>query len=233
MSSAPPIPTTETVSPPRLSLLGQVWYETVRWTFTLLFSLRGGVRVTGREHIPREGGVLIVSNHLSFLDPIVIGLGVPRPMKYVTRATLFKPILAALLRSLGSVPIDREGGGTAGLKATLRLLKVGWVVLIFPEGTRSPNGELGPLKPGFAALTRARVPILPAAVVGTFEAWPRGQALPRAHPIRVHFDAPILPDSYASLSPDELTSLVLERLRTAQIQARASTHGSQDGASTS
>ncbi len=203
------------------SVLWRSYYECTRWALTLILSLRGGLRVTGRAHLPRSGGALILANHASFLDPVVVGISIPQPIRYVARATLFKPFLGPYLRSLGAFPIDREGGGTAGLRETLRELKAGQVVLIFPEGTRSSDGSVGPLKPGFAAMTRARVPIVPAAIAGTFEAMPRGGHWPRPHPIRVHFDAPILPEEYADLEPDALTNLIRGRLQKALNLARA------------
>jgi 1-acyl-sn-glycerol-3-phosphate acyltransferase len=171
--------------------LARVWYESIRWTSFGYMSLTGGYRVTGREHLPASGGVLLVSNHASFLDVFAVGVGCPRPLKYVARSTLFKPVIGPLMRSVGAFPIDREGGGTAGLRETLRCLKSGSVVLMFPEGTRTETGELGPVQPGMAALMRARVPVVPAGVAGTFEAWPRGRLVPRPHAIRIHFGPPI------------------------------------------
>jgi 1-acyl-sn-glycerol-3-phosphate acyltransferase len=202
------------------SRLALAWYAIVRLATSLYGGLTGGIRATGRENLPAAGGALLVSNHLSHLDVFVLGLGVPRPLNYVARSSLFVPPLGALIRSVGGFPIDREGSGTAGLKETLRRLKAGGIVLIFPEGTRSRDGELGPLKPGIAALARARVPIVPAAVAGTFEAWPADRAFPRAHPIRVHYGPPIPADVVASLTSDDLTALIERRIREAQVVAR-------------
>ena len=97
---------------------------------------------------PRPGGVLLVSNHLSHLDVFVLGILVPRPLNYVARSTLFLPLLGPLIRSVGGFPIQREGMGASGLKETLRRLRNGGIVVLFPEGTRSIDGELGELKPG-------------------------------------------------------------------------------------
>lgn len=186
----------------------------------LAFSVRGGIRVSGRENLPRSGGGLIVSNHQSHLDVFALGVASPRPLSYVARSSLFKPVLGPLIRSLGGFPIDREGSGVAGLKETLRRLRGGELVLIFPEGTRSPDGELGPLKPGIAALLRAGVPFIPTAVAGTFEAMPRDAVLPRSHPVHVHFSRPITPEEATGLSPDEITSRLREALLDAQRIAR-------------
>lgn len=202
------------------SRLALAWYSVVRLPASLYCALTGGFRATGRENIPATGGALIASNHLSYLDVVVLGLGCPRPLNYVARASLFRPPLGWLIRSVGGFPIDREGSGTAGLKETLRRLKNGGVVLLFPEGTRSPDGELGSMKPGFVALARAKVPIVPAAVAGTFEAWPRGRHLPRRHPIRVHYGPPIPPEQVAALKADELVALVRQQILLCQQAAR-------------
>lgn len=202
------------------SRLARLWYEATRLGVLYYCSLRGGIRVTGRGNLPRSGGGLIVSNHLSHLDVFVLGLGSPRPLSYVARSSLFKPVLGPLIRSVGGFPIEREGVGVSGLKETLRRLRGGELVLIFPEGTRSPNGELGPLKPGIAALVRAGVPFIPTAVAGTYEAMPRNQLLPRSHPIHVHYGPPIAPQDVAGLSPDELTARLRAGLLDAQQVAR-------------
>jgi 1-acyl-sn-glycerol-3-phosphate acyltransferase len=202
------------------SRLALAWYELVRLVTLLCAGLTGGIRATGRENLPRDGGALLVSNHLSYLDVFLLGLGVPRPLSYVARASLFVGPLAPLIRSVGGFPIDRDRSGAGGLKETLRRLKGGSMVLIFPEGTRSRDGAIGPLKPGIAALGRARVPIIPAAIAGTFEAWPAGRRLPRPHAVRVHYGEPIPPETVAALTPDELTALIAERIRESQRVAR-------------
>jgi 1-acyl-sn-glycerol-3-phosphate acyltransferase len=203
------------------SALGRLWYESVRLATLATLCLRGGVRVSGREHLPKRGGALIVSNHLSFLDVFVLGLGVPRRVSYVARSTLFKPLIGPFIRSIGAFPIEREGGGVSGLKETLKRLKASELVLIFPEGTRSPDGEIQPLKPGISALVRAGVPFIPAAVAGTFEAFPRGAFWPRAYPLWIHFGPPIPAGSLAGLGPEAITDRILAGMLAAQREARS------------
>ena len=143
--------------------------------------------------MPETGGVLLVANHLSFLDVFIVGIPLHRPLNFVARSTLFLPVLGFLMRSVGGFPIQREGIGVSGMKETLRRLRNGGIVTLFPEGTRSPDGELAPLKPGIAVLVaRAGVPFVPAGIAGTFEAWPRSRLFPRPHPIRVHYGLPSL-----------------------------------------
>jgi 1-acyl-sn-glycerol-3-phosphate acyltransferase len=203
------------------SRLGFYWYRMVQWYFSTLLSACYGLRVTGRKNVPEIGAAMLVSNHLSHLDVLVIGILLNRPLNYVARSSLFFFPLGPFIRSCGAFPIQREGIGAQGLKETLRRLKFGGIVTLFPEGTRSSDGELGELKAGIALLAaKARVPILPAAIVGTFEAWPKFHSLPSAYPIRVHFGTPIQPEEVGSMSPEGLTSLIRKRILECQVTAR-------------
>ena len=197
------------------SLLGRLWYDVSKPLFQLAFVLLYRVRCSGRERVPAGGGVLVVCNHQSQLDPPVIGLCCPRRMSYLARASLFgfRPF-AWLIYSYGAVPIDIEGSGLSGVKATLRLLKEGRVVLIFPEGARSFDGEIAPFKGGFAKLAvRAGASIQPAAIEGAFRAWPRQHRFPRRGTIHVHFGAPLMPDEIAGRGEEELVAEVEGRVR--------------------
>ena len=106
------------------------------------------------------------------------------------------------------------------MKETLRRVRKGGIVLLFPEGTRSRDGELAEIKSGISALAlRARVPVVPVAIAGTFEAWPRSRPFPRPHAIRIVFGAPITPDEILGLSGDALTTLIQSRIRACHHEA--------------
>jgi 1-acyl-sn-glycerol-3-phosphate acyltransferase len=189
------------------------WYRFVHYNFATWFAAIWGWRATGRDNMPRTGGVLLVANHVSFLDVFVLGIPLRRPLNYVARSTLFVPGLSWFIRSLGGFPIQREGMGAAGMKETLRRLRDGGIVTLFPEGTRSPDGQLGPLKQGIAVLVaRAGVPVVPAAIAGTFEGWPRWRLLPVPHPIRIHYGTPIRPEDIRGMDPQAVTALIRERI---------------------
>jgi 1-acyl-sn-glycerol-3-phosphate acyltransferase len=189
------------------------WYRFVQYVVATLFAALWSWRATGRDNLPRRGGVLLVSNHLSLLDVFVLGMPLQRPLNYVARSTLFIPGLSFLMRSVGGFPIQREGMGAAGMKETLRRLRSGGIVTLFPEGTRSRDGELGPLKPGIAALVaRAGVPVVPAAIAGTFESWPRKRLLPVPHPIRIHYGRPIQPEDLGGMESQAVTALIRDRI---------------------
>ncbi len=197
------------------------WYRMVQWFFSTILAAMYSLRATGRENIPDSGPIMLVSNHLSHLDVLVIGILLDRPLNYVARSTLFFWPLGGFIRSVGAFPIQRDGIGAQGLKETLRRLRMGGIVTLFPEGTRTPDGDLGELKAGIAMLAaRARVAVLPAAIAGTFEAWPRSRAFPVPHPLRVHFGEPISPEQIKSLGPDKLTAMIRERILACQDVAR-------------
>ena len=221
----PPFPWALMVAPPtsERTFASRAWYAFIRLlaiSFSLVYFR---IRCHGRHNIPKSGGVLVLSNHQSHLDPPLVGMVIPRRVNFVARDTLFKNrIFAALIHSLDAIPIDREGLGLAGLKETMRRLKRGEVVLLFPEGTRSPDGEVHALKPGFSALVqRTGVPILPIGLDGAYDAWPRGTPAPRSGPIHVVIGEPIPAEVAKTMDDRELVALVETRIRECHAQARA------------
>jgi 1-acyl-sn-glycerol-3-phosphate acyltransferase len=204
------------------SLPSRLWYEFLKRVLQLVAILGYRVRHSGLHHIPPEGGVLVVSNHQSHFDPPLVGIGCPRRMNYVSRDTLFRfAPLGWLLSSVDSIPIDREGIGLGGIKESLKRLKRGEMVLIFPEGTRSADGEIHPFRPGFTALAvRSKAAILPVAIDGAFAAWPRWKKFPGLGRIRVHFGEPILPGEFAGRDERDLLAEVERRVRECQARLR-------------
>jgi 1-acyl-sn-glycerol-3-phosphate acyltransferase len=205
------------------SLASRLWYAFIRaicWSIAFLFFRP---RVFHRERFPRTGGFLLLANHQSYLDPPLVGMIVPRQINYLARETLFKnKLFAWLIRSLDAIPIDREGLGISGLKETLRRLKRGEVVLLFPEGTRSPDGEMQPLKPGFSALVdRADVPIVPVGLDGPHEAYPRGAKFPRPAKIAMVVGEPIPASTAREMDDRDLVALVAQKLGELHAEARA------------
>jgi len=198
-----------------------VWYRLVQGFFSTILAATGGIRASGRSNLPDQGPVLLVSNHLSHLDVLVLGILLKRPLNYVARSSLFFWPLGPFIRSVGAFPINREGMGAEGFKETLRRVRSGGIVTLFPEGTRTEDGQLGEMKSGIARLVaRTHAPVVPAAIAGSFEAWPKSRAYPVPHPLRVHFGAPITTDEMANLDADQLTALIRQRILECQEVAR-------------
>ncbi len=199
-----------------------LWYETCRAVVRLVACFAWRLRYSGQEHVPASGGVLVVANHQSHLDPPLVGAGCRRQMHFLARVTLFdfRPF-AWLIHSLDAIPLDREGIGLSGVKETMRWLKQGNVVLVFPEATRTADGEIRPFKPGFAAMaTRAGAAILPTAIQGAYDAWPRSRRFPRTGTIHIHFGPPIFPEEAQTFDEHALVAEVERRVRDCQAMLR-------------
>jgi len=153
-----------------------------------------GIQVEGRENVP-SGGCLIVSNHVSFMDPTTVGWAVAREIYYLGRKSLFKPPFWSWFLPICNVlPIDRDGHDISGLRRIIKMLKESHAVLLFPEGTRSQDGTIQPAEPGAGMVAlKAGVEILPVRVFGTYESLSRHTKRLRFHPIRVVIGKPYLP----------------------------------------
>ncbi|RIK76639.1 MAG: 1-acyl-sn-glycerol-3-phosphate acyltransferase [Planctomycetota bacterium] len=206
------------------SLATRLWYGFLKFVCRLLALVAYRIRCYGREHLPTTGGVLLLSNHQSNLDPVIVGLTSNRRLNYMARETLFRfGPFRWLIHSLDAIPIDREGLGLAGLKETLKRLRRGEIVLMFPEGTRTRDGELASIKPGFCALARrGSVPLVPVAIDGAFQAWPRSQMLPRTGMLRVVYGPPLLPSEIEPLDDQRLIAEIERRMAACFEHARAS-----------
>jgi 1-acyl-sn-glycerol-3-phosphate acyltransferase len=154
----------------------------------LLFRLEG----RGTEYVPAQGPVLLVANHSSLLDPPLVGGVAPRQLSFMAKAELFRvPLFGALIRRLNARPVRREGADAGALRTALRVLQEGGVLLMFPEGTRGPEGALREPKPGAAMLAvMSGAPVVPVFIQGSGRAWPRGRTLPRPAKVRVTFGSP-------------------------------------------
>jgi 1-acyl-sn-glycerol-3-phosphate acyltransferase len=196
-----------------------VHYALSQLVFWYVFTLIFGFRCFGRDRIPRRGGCIIACSHQSFLDPIIVGFSSSRAVNYLARSTLFKnTVFAAVIRSYGAIELERDEADVRALKKCVEHLRRGEIVLLFPEGTRTRTGEIGPLKPGvFLMSSRAGVPVVPAAVEGSLRSWPRGRILPRPAPIRIAYGEPIYPGKGAASYRQMAQEL---RVRMKELQAR-------------
>lgn len=133
-------------------------------------------RVIGAEKLPIAGPAIIASNHVSFLDPPFVGIAFDEVVHSFARKSLFNhPLMGAVLRSWQVFGVDLDKHDTAALKHTIRLLRTGNKVVIFPEGTRSHDGKLLPAEAGIGLfIAKSQAPVLPVRLFGTYDAYPRG-----------------------------------------------------------
>ncbi len=190
-----------------LQVLGRIF-------FVLCFRLK----MRGIEKLPREGGALFLINHQSFLDPLVVGAPLKRPVSYVARDDLFHvPMIGWILRNTYVFPINRERALSSSIKEAVRRMRHGFYVGIFPEGTRNDDGRISALKPGFVALVRrGNVPVYPVGIAGSGEALPRGAWSIRMRTVRVVVGDPFTDEEiqdYAQRGQEErFVKLVHDRI---------------------
>lgn len=174
-------------------------WRVIQWFCQLSFAAFLRFRQRGRERLP-AGGALLLANHQSFFDPLLMGVALQRPVSFLARDSLFRvPVIGWILRATYVMPIRRDAAGS--VREPIRRLKHGFYVGVFPEGTRTEDGSVGSFKPGFVALIRrSGVPVVPVGIAGAFEAYPRTSKFPRPGRIRVVYGEPIPADEAAELA---------------------------------
>ena len=182
-----------------------IFYELCRPPAQVLVSMLFHLRAYNQEQLPESGGALLLSNHQSYMDPLLIGVAVRRRLTFMAREPLFRnPLFSALIRALGAFPVRQGAPDKSSIRQAILLLKSGRFVVLFPEGTRSWDGSVQPIRGGFQLLVRrANVPVIPVALAGAFEAWPRTRRLPRPGHVRVRFGRAIPPQELGHLSDDD------------------------------
>jgi len=208
-------------------MLQRIWYALLQTIVQAGFVALVAGRAFHRERVPRTGGLLVVCNHQSFLDPVLAALPISRPFNPMARDTLFRnPLFSRLIRSLYAFPVKRSAADLTAIKEAIRRLRDGRIVLVFPEGTRTRDGSIGPLHSGMVVIAqRAKVPILPMVIDGAFEAWPRKQLLPSLYPIRVIYGQPIPFEEIADAEPEALAARLHDDMVALQQEVRGTRHG--------
>lgn len=178
-------------------------YGFFHYLATVVYNMFFRGEVSGLENLPKEGSFLIAANHASFLDPPLIGSQVPRQIAYFARKTLWKKGIASWwLDEVGTIPVDRDGGqDVSAIKRVLKALKSDKGLILFPEGTRTSDGLLQEPKAGVGLIAcRAQVPVIPAQIFGSYEAFGKGRSLKLGIPVTIVFGKPILPEEYHDAS---------------------------------
>lgn len=188
--------------------------------FKLFLLIWNRLSIRGAENIPDSGGVLIASNHASFLDPPVVGVGYRgRPIHFMARDTLWNSKFGTWWMSkVGCIPVSRGTGDVKALKLTIKALKEGKAVSMFPEGTRTEDGELQEAKGGIGfIIEKSECVVVPAYIDGTYKAYPKGSKGIKPIKVRITFGKPITQADFQALGSgreayDGHAALIMERI---------------------
>ena len=162
--------------------------------YLLGYSLSKGIartffnyRVIGAENIVEQGPCIIAANHASFFDPPLAGVACQRAIHYLARKSLLDwPVLGGILPELNVIPVDQKNADRSALMAAIRVVRAGGAILVFPEGTRSPDGKLQAAQPGIGMIVaKTGAPVVPMRILGSYEAFPKNQRLPRSANITI------------------------------------------------
>jgi len=157
-----------------------IWHEGGRLLLVGMLYLIYRIKVYGKENLPANGPVVVLSNHQSFLDPLICQNWRWRPFYYITRVTLFKGFWGLIIDGFYTIPINQDGADLKSMRAIIEILKRGRVVCLYPEGSRTYDGKIAEIRPGFGLLVRrSGATIVPMVMDGIFERWPRTQKFPK------------------------------------------------------
>lgn len=196
-------------------------YKLVALTIRTILFFNGGLEVTGKENIPEEG-VIIASNHISYLDPPIIGSVTPRRCNFMARKGLFDvPVLGWMIK-YAAFPVDREKPRPSTIKEAVRRIRNGHIVVVFPEGKRSETGDLQEPKPGIGMIAvMSKAPIVPAYISGADKALPINAKWLKRAGIRVVFGKPIYYTSTKESGREEVSKMIMDAINELKKEAYA------------
>lgn len=192
-----------------------ITWRTIQFILQNVFCFWLGYRARGYNILDEADGGLVLANHQSFLDPLLIGLPLHRPISFLARDSLFRvPVIGWILRNTYVMPINREAASTASLRETIRRMQHGFLVGVFPEGTRTESGEVGEFKPGFVALIRrAKLPVIPVGIAGGIQALGRKSWFLRPARVRVVVGQPISVEELEQYSGRDQDQALIDFIR--------------------
>ena len=192
-------------------------YRFTRFTFSIFFRIWFRWKVLHRERVPAKGGVILASNHVSYLDPVYVVSALERMVVGLARESAFNvPLGGRILRSWRVIPVDQSGTGR-GLKTFLSRLRSGDAVVMYPEGTRSPTGQIRAPQPGIGLIIiKSTAPVVPIKLFGAYEAYARHHWLPRPYQVQIKFGEPL---DFADLRAKAKQTKDKERLKEIYKQA--------------
>lgn len=195
-------------------------YFFLRSILRFLLKILFRYQVTGQEHIPQQGSAILCPNHISNLDPPIVGCAATRVIHFMAKEELFRfPPIGWLLKRLHAFPVNRQGGGTKALKQSIKVLRGNGILGIFPEGTRSKTGELTKARNGAALLSvKTGAPIIPTAIIGPYRLF---------RPVHIVFGKPILPNDFENTSSNQVQSItnsVMDEIESLLVKHREDHH---------
>lgn len=198
------------------------WYWLARFGCWIACAVLFRLRTYGRENVPATGAVILASNHQCYLDPVFCGVGVKRHLTYVARDTLFRyRLFGLLIHSLNAIPIGRDKADIAAMRAIIARLREGAAVCLYPEGTRTYDGRIIPVKPGFGLLCRrAKAAVVPVLIDGGFETWPRQKRFFAPGKVTIWYGKLLPAAQMQAMTNEELADHLTATLRQMQTECR-------------
>lgn len=188
-----------------------MFYSFARWVLRVFYSIFYPLDLEGEQYIPKEGPVLLCSNHISLLDPPAVGIWLDRKISFFAKEELFRiPVLKTILHNVGAIPVKRGAGDRKALTKTLEVLKHGGTVAIFPEGTRIKSGMIEEGKKGVAFFAlRSGAAVIPTAVIGPYRLFRK---------TRIVYGPPVDLTAYRDIKAnsavmEEVSNLIMEHIR--------------------
>lgn len=203
-------------------ILSYAWYFTWCWACRFFCILFFQPTSFGLSNLPQKGGFMVVSNHQSFIDPMFNATPIHRQCCFAARDTLFKIFFfGRFVHSFNAIPIRRGQADLTAMRIFLEKLKDNFGLVLYPEGTRTSNGKIAEIKPGFCLLARrANVSIVPSVIDGGYECWPRQKHFYRPYKVYVTYGKPIPPQTIIDMGDREFAKYLTKILRDMQTQLR-------------
>jgi 1-acyl-sn-glycerol-3-phosphate acyltransferase len=201
---------------------GAGWFWLARWMCRVFCMLLFRVRSHGRENVPPDGAFVLISNHQSYLDPMICGIPLNRRVSFLARESLFNNwFFERMISSVGTIPVKPGEGDISAIRKAIDVLKRGRGVCLFPEGTRSHDGKIAPFKPGFGLICRrGAAAVVPVVIDGAFECWPRHKKLFSFGSIVVSYGKAIPAGQVKNMGNEKLAEVLTETCRKMQNKSR-------------
>jgi 1-acyl-sn-glycerol-3-phosphate acyltransferase len=199
------------------------WFWLARWICRVFCMLFFRVRSYGRDNIPEKGAFILISNHQSYLDPMLCGCPIKRHLSFLARDTLFVNwFFGPLISSVGTIPVKRDEADISAMRKVIDKLKKGGGVCLFPEGTRTHDGKITALKPGLGLLCRrGKAVVVPVVIDGAFERWPRHKKIfSPGGSILVQYGSAISAEQAKNMGDEKLAEVLTDTLRQIQTEIR-------------